>query len=151
MPQHPSPEDLGEPSLKVAGLQIWIHGREFPEATDADDGNWLRVTVYCGASGASVYVAGPILQIGDILRWGQQAAQLLEKKADKAALDPLEPELSVLIDSLDSMGHLRLRVEITPDHLQQKHAFEFEIDQSYLPGLIKQCEQAGREYPVRSA
>jgi len=151
MPKHPSLEDLGELSLKVAGLQVWIHGREFPQATDADDGNWLRVTAHCGASGASVFAAGSILQTDDILLWGQQAAQLLEKKADRAALQTLEPELSVLIDCLDAMGHLRLRVEITPDHLQQEHAFEFEIDQSYLPGLIKQCEQVGREYPVRGA
>ena len=26
MAQKPSPEDLGEPALKVAGFQLWIHG-----------------------------------------------------------------------------------------------------------------------------
>lgn len=133
----------------VAGLQVWVHGREFPDAMDADDGNWLRVTAHCGSSGASVCVGGSILQVTDIFRWGQQIALLLERKVDKAALDPLEPALSALIDSPDSLGHLRLWVEITPDHLHQKHVFDFEIDQSYLPGLITQCEQIGREYPVR--
>ncbi|MCB7129770.1 MAG: hypothetical protein J3T61_09565 [Candidatus Brocadiales bacterium] len=116
---------------------------------DADDGNWLRVTAHCGSSGASVFVGGSILQVTDILFWGQQSALLLEGKADKAALDTLEPELSAVIDSPDSLGHLRLRVEITPDHIQQEHVFDFEIDQSYLPGLIRQCEQIEREYPVR--
>ena len=49
-----TPADLGVPDLKLAGLQLWVHGREFPESEDADDGNWLRVTAHCGASGASV-------------------------------------------------------------------------------------------------
>ena len=36
--------------MKVAGFQFWVHDRQFPEAEDADDGNWLRVTAHCGAS-----------------------------------------------------------------------------------------------------
>jgi hypothetical protein len=34
-------------------FQLWVHGRQFSEAHDYDDGNWLRVTAHCGASGAS--------------------------------------------------------------------------------------------------
>lgn len=48
------PEDFGEPSLSIAGFQLWVHGRQFPEATDFYDGNWLRVTAHCKASAASV-------------------------------------------------------------------------------------------------
>jgi len=39
---------LGMPDLKLEGLQIWIHGRQFPDAADYWDGNWLRVTAHCG-------------------------------------------------------------------------------------------------------
>lgn len=149
MPKHPSTEDIGEPALKVAGLQIWIHGRQFPDAMDSDDGNWLRVTVHCGAAGASVLARGAILQVPDIVQWGEECALLLAGKVAKATLDPWEPELRALIDSPDAVGHLNLRVEITPDHLHQEHVFDFAIDQSYLPGLIAQCEQIARAYPVR--
>ena len=31
--------DLGPPSLKMAGLQLWVPGRQVPEAQDADDGS----------------------------------------------------------------------------------------------------------------
>jgi hypothetical protein len=145
-----SREDPGEPALKIAGLRIWIHGREHPDAMDAGDGNWLQVTAQCEASGASVFVRGPILEVTDIVRFGHQAQLLLDGKAVRAALDTLEPELSAVIDSPDAMGHFRLHVEISPDHLSQNHAFDFEIDQSYLPGLVRQCAQIANEYPVRS-
>jgi hypothetical protein len=67
-----SPEDLGEPALKVAGFQLWIHGRQFPDSTDYYDGNWLRVTAHCGSSGASVWVQGAMLMVTDIQSsWGR--------------------------------------------------------------------------------
>lgn len=151
MPKHPSTETLGEPALKIVGLQIWIHGRQFEDAMDVDDGNWLRVTAHCGAEGASVFAVGSILEVPDFLEWGQQAKLLLEGKANKAVLVTLEHELSARIETADPLGHLTLRVDITPDNLRQNHAFEFEIDQSYLPGLISQCDRIGREYPSRGS
>jgi len=143
MPRHPSIEDLGEPALKVAGLQVWVHGRAHPDEA------WLRVTAHCGGAGASVFTTGSILEVTDLVRFGKQCALLREGKVERAVLESYEDDLSGLIDSPDSTGHLRLRVEISPDPLRQKHAFEFEIDQSYLPGLIRQCRDLGRKYPAR--
>ena len=54
MSQELTPADFGEPDLKLAGFQLWVHGRRFPESGGYYDGNWLRVTARCGASGASV-------------------------------------------------------------------------------------------------
>jgi len=88
VPKHPSIEELGEPDLKVAGLQIWIHGRQFPDAMDSDDGNWLRVTAHCGALGASVFVSGAILQVTDLVRWGERSAMLLGGETSSAVFDP---------------------------------------------------------------
>jgi hypothetical protein len=36
---HPSPEQLGPPSLKLDGFQLWIYGRELPDSQDYYDGN----------------------------------------------------------------------------------------------------------------
>jgi len=49
-----TPADLGEPDLKIAGFQLWAHGRQFPESEDSCDGNCLRVSAHRGASGTSV-------------------------------------------------------------------------------------------------
>ena len=149
MPQMPSPTDLGEPDLKVAGFQLWVHGRQYPEANDYYDGNWLRVTAHCGASGASVWVHGAILMVTDIAGFGNRWVAMLDGPSRSADLAPCEPEIKVSLEASDRVGHIRAQVEITPDHLLQAHRFEFEIDQSYLPGIIKQCSDIVQEYQIR--
>ena len=149
MNQNLTSENLGPPALKIAGFQLWVHGRQFPEAEDYDDGNWLRVTAHCGASGASVWAQGAILMVTDIAGFGDQCAALLRGTSNTAALDPLEPELKVSLQALDRLGHVLAKVEITPDHLVQWHQMVFEIDQSSLPDIIKQCLAIVQEYPTR--
>jgi hypothetical protein len=149
MTQVLTPTDLGEPDLRVAGLRLWVHGRQFPEAEDAYDGNWLRVTAHCGASGASVWAQGAILMVTDVAGFGDGCTAMLGGKSKTAALTPLEPDLKVTLESTDSLGHVRAHVEITPDHVWQSHRFEFEVDQSYLPGIITQCSDFVSEYPSR--
>jgi hypothetical protein len=66
-----------------------------------------------------------------------------------AALDPLEPELRVLLKAADRLGHISAQIEITADHLMQAHKMEFEIDQSFLPSIIRQCSEVVSKYPIR--
>jgi len=143
------PADFGEADLNVAGFQLWVHGRQFPESEDYYDGNWLRVTAHCGASGASVWAQGAILMVTDIAGFGDQCAAMLSGDSKSADLDPLEPELKVSLEAAGRLGHVRAQVEITPDHLAQAHRFEFEVDQSYLPGIIQQCLAIAQEFPIR--
>jgi len=129
-----TPADFGEPDLKVAGFQLWVHG---------------RVTAHCGASGASVWSQGAILMVTDIAGFGDESAAMHKGDSKSAAMYPLEPELKVSLEAADCVGHVRVLVEVTPDHLAQSHRFEFEIDQSYLPDIIQQCSAIVQEYPVR--
>lgn len=141
--------ELGEPDLQIAGLQIWIHGRQFPEAEDYYDVNWLRVTAHCSAPDASVWARGAILMVTDIAGFGAECAAMHRGSRQSAALTPLEPELSVLLKMSDSVGHIRAQVDITPNHLLQSHRLEFEIDQSFLPDIIKHCSIILEKYPIR--
>jgi hypothetical protein len=150
MAKHPDMEQLGPPDLKVVGFQLWIHEREFPDSTDHDDSSWLRATAHCGAESAEVWVSGSILQVTDVVQWAKECEALLHGSAQTASLTPLEPELKAVVASIDSLGHLQLAVEITPNHLNQEHTFRFEIDQSYLPGIMKQCREIEKRYPVKS-
>ncbi len=149
MSRTPTPTDLGEPDLKVAGFQLWVHQRQFPGSEDYYDGNWLHVTAHCGASGASVWAQGSILMVTDIAGFGDECAAMLSGDLKSAALDPFEPELKVVLETTDRLGHIRAQVEITPDHLAQAHRFEFAIDQSYLPDIIRQCSELVQSYPIR--
>jgi hypothetical protein len=145
------PDSLGSPSLKIAGLQVWIHGRQFPESHDFWDGNWLSVTVHCGAKSASVWAQGAILMVSDLRRWADECELLRETLSGTAALRPLEPGLSIVINSADNIGHLNMQVLITPDHMTQRHSFDFDIDQTYLSDLIRDCRAIVKQYPVRGS
>jgi hypothetical protein len=69
---------LGTPDLKLEGLQIWVHGMQFPDAADYWDGNWLRVTAHCGGSGASVFATGSIIHLSELDRWLVESEELLK-------------------------------------------------------------------------
>ena len=139
---------LGTPDLKVEGLQIWVHGRQFPDAADYWDGNWLRVTAHCGGNGANVFTTGSIIHLSELDRWLVESEELLKNLKGEAKLACMEPALSVTLKS-GSLGHITMEVSITPDHMSQRHWFRFEIDQSYLPPFVKQCQSILEAYPIK--
>ena len=141
-------EELREPALSIAGFQLWIHGWQFPLASDYDDANWLRVTAHCGEAGASVSAAGAILRAPDLEGWGQKCASLLAGEADKAELLSFEPDLAAEVSRVSPRGY-SLRVEITPDHLSQQHSFTFAINGEALAELVRQCQAVAVLYPTR--
>jgi hypothetical protein len=141
---------LGTPDLKLEGLQIWIHGRQFPDAADYSDGNWLRVTAHCGGSGASVFATGSIIHLSELDGWRVESEELLKNLSGEAKLACMEPALSVTLKA-GSLGHITMDVSITPDHMRQRHWFQFEIDQSYLPLLVKQCQSILEVYPIKGS
>ncbi len=145
----PNVDHLGPPDFKLAGLAIWVHGRQFPEAQDYWDGNWLNVSVCCEAPGAIVWASGAILMNSDIKEWSQQSRKVLDRMKGEAGLQPLEPNLKVTVCSTDRHGHFVMRVEITPNHLEQEHKFEFLIDQTFLTALNSQCDAILKEFPIR--
>ena len=139
---------LGKPDICVADLKIWIHGRAFPHSNDAWDGNWLRATVRCAAEGAEVYASGSIVNLRDLGPWLDGCRRLHKQREGTAELNCTEPYLSVVMTVKDH-GHACLAIQITPDPIMQEHKFTFDLDQSCLPGLIAECEQILRDYPIR--
>ena len=139
-------ESLGEPVIKIASLSVWVHGYEFPEATDGWDGNWLRVTARCVATGSSVFVTGAIL---DTVSFAQLKRELdALQQGGAATLRSSEPNLNVSF-AAKGKGQIGVEIEITPDHLSQRHRFIATIDQSYLPAIRKGCDAVLRQFPVR--
>ena len=147
MTKHPTPDELGKPDLKIAGFQLWIHGRQFPDS-EGDDGNWLIVTAHAGSSGASVWTSGAILMTEHLAHLTDQCEALRKGEMDEACMGEIEPDLKMRIQRIDQLGHFSMHVDITPDYLNQQHSFEFEIDQSYLPDIIRLCRSIIAKYPV---
>jgi hypothetical protein len=139
---------LGAPDVKVGGLAIWVHGRQFPDLHDLWDGNWLRVTVHCGGDGASVDVSGSILHLIELDQWCVSTKSLYDTSGGEAKLECMEPSLSADL-TYDSLGRIEMTVSITPNHLRQRHEFTFTIERTFLPILIEQLETVLKTYPLR--
>jgi hypothetical protein len=142
------PTGLGEPDLSLAGLRIWISGRQFPDANDYWDGNWLLVTASCVSAGAQVVTQGPILHLSELRHWLNGLKDLLQAVEGEAELPCMEPNLWATV-RLGKTGSGSLAVSITPDPLKERHEFEIEIDQSYLPRLVRELEDILTRYPLK--
>lgn len=132
-------EQLGPPSIKLGGLQIWVHSCDNSSSPASWD-DWLTLTAHCGGSGADVWVHGSILMLSDIKYWVENCEKVHRNLAGRAEMGGIEPELLVTMEVADRLGHVLVIVSITPDHLRQQHKFEFELDQSHLPGMIQDCK-----------
>ena len=134
-------EEVGPAAVTLPGLQLWVQGREFPDSQDEWDGNWLRIRLRCSNAGATVEVAGPLVDTVSFHR----------RMEGEAVLESVEPNIRVVVQAVDRVGHIQIAVHLTPDHLQQKHWFQLAADQTYLPPLIAQVDAVLREDPVREA
>ena len=141
---------LGPPDIKLAGVQLWVHSRQFPNSQDYWDANWLNVTAHCGAAGASVWTTGSILHLGELTKLLLGMKQLYQTFEGEAELPCMEAELNIKLKARGS-GQIELEVRITPNITTQEHRFKFDIDQSYLPEAIAGCEKVLSEYPVKNA
>lgn len=139
-----------EPDLTFCGLSLWVEGREFPDASDYWDGNWLVIRAEMRAPGARVECVGPILMASDLECFRDGVAEMVTALAGEATLKGLEPGINLTL-RMGSRGHVEGAVDITPDHLNQQHRFNVEADQSYLPALVLSCDAILGKLPVINA
>jgi hypothetical protein len=139
---------MAEADLKLDGLSIWVRGRQFPSASDYYDANWLVMRVTMERGRTSVTADGAILMTSDFERFRNELAAMNQIMKGEANLAGYEPNLTVSL-AMGRLGHIGGRIEITPDHLGERHSFEIgALDQSYLPKLITSCDELLRNYPV---
>jgi hypothetical protein len=133
--------------LKLAGLSLWVLDRQFLNASDFWDGNWLNVRARVEASGAYVEVVGPWLRTDELATFATQLASLHQQMKGPADLICMEPFLDVKL-TCGSRGQIAAVIEITPDHMTQAHQFKFEIDQSHIPAALFGCKQILERFPI---
>lgn len=141
--------ELGEAHINLSGLKLWIHGYQYQNPDEYWDANWLNATAVCSANGASVRVHGAFIRTDEIAAWQSAVETLTVNFQGVAELQCIEPEISVTLKAM-SLGALEMKVQITPDHLNQEHRFTFAIDQSYLTSLASQCARLLQSFPIRS-
>jgi hypothetical protein len=135
-------------SLKLAGFTLIIYGRQFPDAIDYWDGNWLFVTCSCRAPGSFVEVKGSIVRVDELQHLMKCLESMYSGSQEKCEMNCMEPELSFRFDTAKT-GEISFEVHLTPDNLNQSHSIKFKIDRSYLPAAIEQCKSILEDYPIR--
>jgi len=142
-------ENLGLPDIEIDGLKIWVHGRQYPEAMDYDDGNWLNITASCESNAARVWTSGNILHLSELEDWLVDLNKINNTFVGEANLNCVEPELNIKL-SINKLGQLKMIVKITPDVLMQTHQFVIELDQTYLMPLITHIQKVLSSYPIKA-
>jgi hypothetical protein len=67
-------------------------------------------------------------------------------------LPTIEPTLKIkFVARQSNTGHLDCEIDFTRDHMSERHHFVFDMDQSYLPGLLSQLATVLRDYLIRGA
>ncbi len=143
-----SDKELKDPDFCIGGFELWIHGRQFPESDDYWDSNWLDVIARCTVNFSVVQAAGSILHLSELHALMVECKQIYDALSGEARLKCMEPNIGLKI-KMENTGYCELTVSITPDHLYQEHSFIFDLDQSYLPPLLKSLERILDSYPIK--
>jgi len=137
------------PDLAVGDLCVWICGRQFPEAQDYWDGNWLDVRAAVDTGHTSVRASGTFLHLGEIRQFHDQLELLASSLAGTAALKPMEPNIEVDLVG-NGRGQIDVTIRLTHDHLSELHEFRDGFDQTYLADVIAGCRAILSRYPLRA-
>jgi len=136
------------PDLCIENFKLWVIGRQFPDATDYWDGNWLDVAVNYTGNSSDVRVGGSILHLSELQKWLIECKQIYATLSGEAHLKCMEPNLDVKI-KMEIRGRCKFFIFLSNDPLIEKHSFIFELDQSYLPPLIQSLEALLHSYPLK--
>jgi hypothetical protein len=128
-------------------VSIIVSGRERPASTDFHDGNWLSATVSVSAGAwRGEYRAN--LRTEDFRSFLDEVRSLRDMPEGKAEFNPMEPWIVLQLE-----GDGRGRVAVTgqaDDRVAtgNKLSFHFDVDQTFLPSLIRDLESLLAEFPV---
>lgn len=138
-----------EPDICLDIFSLWVFGRQFPESEDYWDGNWLNVKAEVVAPDSCVRVSGAIIHLGELAGFAKELEKFDQTLAGTACLSCIEPNLKIVIEG-KSLGHLKATIDITPEHLTQRHRFISEFDQTFLKPLLIQLRNVLSRYPLKA-
>ena len=136
---------IGTHSSEHVALEVTR--RTHPNSDDYYDGNWLStdITVKVGAWRGKYDGS---LTVPAFVGFRDQLSELYEKLSGKAIFSCLEPWIEIEIEG-DGKGGMILS-GLATDQLGSGNElkFSFELDQTFLPDIIKQLNELIEAYPV---
>lgn len=133
--------------LRIAGLSVWCLRRPFADSAEAWDRDVIEAVARVEAPGAMVELRGNWLRGMELAAFTESVAAVHRDLRGSARLSCLEPGLAVTLE-VGKLGHVALRVDITPDQFTQSHSFSFgALDQTDLPALLAALRALLRRVP----
>ena len=62
--------------------------------------------------------------------------------------DFIEPNLKVEFEVISDQD-IKMKVDLSPDHLRETHSYFFEINKETLQACIREIEEVLNSYPIR--
>jgi hypothetical protein len=140
--------DETKPDIAFHGLSIWVLGRTFPDSDHSWDGNMLTVRLRMETHGSVVDVTERDVHISVVGRFVNDLAALNDTLRGTAKLNPLEPSFDLEFVG-NGKGHIDVTVDLTPNHMTERHKFMLSIDQTYLGPILSRVRSILDRYPER--
>jgi hypothetical protein len=140
---------LGRPDLQIAGLQIWIQDRQFPDSSDYWDGNWLYCTLHCGGPDSDVWLKkDPFIHIPELQRFYSSLMAFSSSMSGSARLETMEENLNLVIQSSNSQ-EIVMDVFITSNPALEEHHYTFSVTRDHVEDLLKQLNSLLSRFPIK--
>jgi hypothetical protein len=140
---------LGRPSLQIAGLQAWIHGRQFPDSNDYWDANWLYCTLHCGSPDSDVWLRrDPFLHIPELQRFYNSLLAFARTMTGVARLETMEENLKLSVEAA-APREIGMDVFISANPSVEEHHYIFSITHELVEILLRQLVDILHQYPVK--
>jgi hypothetical protein len=102
----------------------------------------------CKAQGASVWISGDILHNTEIAEWLVSLGNLNSTLSGEVILPMFERYASVKITT-EAYERFYMKIEISPEHIFQRHYFKFWASQNCLNDLIAGCRRMLTNFPIK--
>ena len=137
-------------SLRDDHLVIDVTRREYPDAHDSGDGNWVFATVRTHA-GAFVGEYEALLRTDELDRFRAGLARLHAELHGTATFESMEEWLTLVIEG-DGRGHFRAKCVARDEAgIGNELRFELNFDQTEIPPMLASLDAVLAEFPVRGA
>lgn len=133
----------------LEAVSIEVLGRQFPEAMDWSDGNWLTSPIHIDVGRFRADLPA-MLRVDELARFRAGLEEISQTLAGEAVLESMEGWLRLTV-RCSSRGSLQV-VGTAVDLPGAGNELRFEIggmDQSFLPELIAQLSAMERALPLR--
>ena len=133
------------------GILLTVHRRTHAGAEDYWDGNWLSTDIRATICGFNVRVDAD-LRVDEFEAFRSEVSELHSGARRDAKLETMEGWISMHLTLTDRLGHICCTGTILDEPGIGNHLeFSLDIDQSYLPQLVRELDEVLVNFPIVGA